>query len=219
MILHFSLGNLFMLFYFLLTTRYLQIRQRFKSAQLAALNHKLTQSRHRSSMMHLLLLQFNSLTSAITTNIYREIRVHNHFWAKYLTVYFVVYIMETCYMAYAFLFIHTRNGFIRWFFAYFAWQFAAILLLVTYECSVIVYCNCRMQRQQQRFCRQYQAIGNCSNRLRVIDLLKFDSLAANQRSVARLTFTLSNNYRINSQMFELILSYISLLFMMILRRN
>lgn len=38
--------------------------------------------------------------------LYQEISVHNNFWSKYLTCYFVVYMMEICYLFYGYLFVN-----------------------------------------------------------------------------------------------------------------
>lgn len=133
--------------------------------------------------------------------LFEEIRAQNRFWSKYLTIYFVVYIIEIVYLSYSYLFLDTAElGILQLFFPLFAVNFMLVLVLVTLECSQVVAKNCQLYREMQRATAQLQRIYP----LRVGDQLVVDSMAANYRNVPGICFKMLNNYRINSQMFQMV---------------
>ena len=133
--------------------------------------------------------------------LFEEIRAQNRFWSKYLTIYFVVYIIEIVYLSYSYLFFDTAElGILQLFFPLFAVNFMLVLVLVTLECSQVVAKNCQLYRDMQRATAQLQRIYP----LRVGDQQVVDSMAANYRNVPGICFKMLNNYRINSQMFQMV---------------
>lgn len=141
-----------MMFYFILTAHYILIKQNFVSKKLDRLVGKLFKSKTGPGQF---LRQFDRISSEILA-LYLEIRVQNRFWSKYVTAYFVVYIMEVCYMGYAFLFIPNSSGAVRFFFAFFALYFVLVLLVLTYECSCIVHRNRAILAERRLFTKLYQ---------------------------------------------------------------
>src|SRR5699024_6803992 len=145
--------------------------------------------------------------------IFAEIKAQNRFWSRYMTIYFAVYIIEICYLAYIFLFVQSSLGFQKLFFIFIAAEFLILIIGVTLEGSKVVNKNCRMHKRMQRIALKAQLLY----RFNVRERLKMDQMAMNYRNVSRICFTLLNGYRINSKMFQLIFYYITLLFMMIFR--
>src|SRR5699024_4042815 len=90
--------------------------------------------------------------------IYEEIQAHNRFWSKYLTIYFVVYILEVCILTYAALYVPSDIGFQKTFFIFFDVEFFLLLIWVTYECSLTVYNNTVAHRRSQQFYLQLQSV-------------------------------------------------------------
>ncbi len=136
--------------------------------------------------------------------IYEEVRGQNHFWSKYLTVYFAVYILEIAYLSYAFFFTQTESFLYKVFFAFLAIEFAALLLYITLECSQIVACNRRTHWRIWRILMTQNANPQQLNKSLINETINLDQMAAGSRTVEKVCFKLVNNYRINSQMFQLV---------------
>lgn len=218
------LTNVYMIFYFLLVVRYIRIKQgclQDKITQFEKLitgnqeihNHQGIQQQHYRL--------WKSLNVEIAS-IHDEIRGHNRFWSKYLTLYFALYIMEVflefnlsfsnkffiikiCYFTYGVLFTSERL-LDKVFFAFFAIEFSFLLLIVTLECSQLVAYNKKSYWKMRRLLDlQLQSHNNfLRHLLSVNELLKLDRMAATSRDVASVCFKLLNNYHINSQMFQLV---------------
>ena len=207
-----------MLFYFLLATSYIQIKQKCKFEKLYQLSSRIMEEKIakniKSNQNLNYWIQCREINGQIL-QIFAEIRAQNSFWSKYLTIYFSVYIMEICYFSYCLFFNSASNVLQRLFFAFFATEFLLIILYVTLECSKIVNTNCAMHRKSQRICLQLQLLY----RFKITHLLKTDLMAMNYRNIASISFKLLNNYKINSKMFQMLFSYISLFFIMIVRQN
>ena len=96
-----------------------------------------------------------------TIYLYEEILGYNKFWSKYLTLYFVSYIIEICYLVYTFFFVDSSIGtFYVKLFIFFGVEFFLLLTIITYTCSLIVYQNCIIQRNLIAFCYQIQSNAN-----------------------------------------------------------
>ncbi len=108
-----------------------------------------------------------------TFRIFDEIKSHNSYWSKYTTVYFVVYILEICYLSYAFLFVPTNVGIKRLFFIFFTIEFILLLIYITLECSRVVTTNERMHRDMQQISLKFKTS------LTITELLKLDQMEAN----------------------------------------
>src|SRR5699024_3962592 len=142
-----------------------------------SIQSKATQSSLQKIVSQKHWLRFKSLNLEIL-KLYDEIRGLNRFWSLYITIYFASYINEICCLAYAFFFVKSNLGFRKAFFLFFAVQFMAALVIITWECSKIVYKNCVAHRKSQRIALQLQQV----HRLRVRDMLKIDAMALNYQN-------------------------------------
>ena len=211
-----------MLFYFLMVVRYVRIKQQCRRVKIAKLLRR-TQARLSTvkalseTNSHQLWTYFKRINVEMSA-VHEEIRGHNQYWSKFITLYFVVYMMEICYLSYAFFFVPVPETSSKIFFGYFSVEFTLLLLYVTLECSRVVSLNVRMHRDCLRMALEFtkKAAGgivlggnNVSKKggVRLLaELLQLDDMAANSRNVSRICFKWTNNYRINSQMFELVSS-------------
>ena len=132
--------------------------------------------------------------------LYQEISVHNNFWSKYLTCYFIVYMMEICYLFYGYLFVKMTQIFPQIVFGFFFVEFVLLLLYVTLACSRVVTLNNTMHQQ----CVHIGFVIKQNQLLPVGDQLKIDLMRANTKNIPKICFKLINNYRVNSQMFEMV---------------
>lgn len=136
--------------------------------------------------------------------LFEEIGAHQGFWAKYLTVNYLSYVLLSCNFTY--LSIFTPDGQLRLleraFFRTFGLAFFAILVLITWQCSLLVYGNCRLHRTAQRTAIVFHS--HLKRRFSLAELLKVDGLTANYAGVFSVGFKLLNNYSINSKMFEMV---------------
>ncbi len=86
-----------------------------------------------------------------------------------------------------------------------------MLVFVTWQCSKIVLLNCRIHKTKcklgVRFTRVYQ--------LSFHEMMTIDAITAENRIVKKVTFKLFNNHRIDIQMFEVLLTYSTTIFLMV----
>ena len=235
-------SNLFLLYYFVLATRYIRIKQSCRQLRLTRLadiirkkvvSSPFTNNSRKSLQNSSVWRAFQRLNGQFLL-IFEEIWAQNRFWCKYLTVYFLVYIIDIVYLWYSFFFLDTSAlGILQVFFPFFAIEFTLLLVIVTLECSGIVAKNCQTHRDSQRVLLQLQLVYP----LTVFDLLKIDSMAVNYKNIPQICFKLLNNYQINSNMFQMVLnsseysydlliisifqlfSYTSLLFLMVVQKG
>ncbi len=133
--------------------------------------------------------------------IYEEIRAQNQFYCRYLSIYFLVYIVEICYLSYVFFFNDSPDLLLeRCFCLLMAADFLLIIVYVTFKCSLLVSRGCTMARQSQQISLKLQRV----HALKLPDLLKTDQMASNYKNIAGICFKLLNDYKINSQMFQLV---------------
>lgn len=196
------LGNFFMMFHFLMTLRYIRIKQKRRLSQINKLNKLLKIKEHFAIKDFKILHRFKRIHNEIVT-LYQEINAHNLFWSKYLTCYFVVYTMEICYLFYGYLFVKMTEIFPQIVFSFFFVEFALLLLYVTLECSRIVTLNNQMHQQ----CLHTAFLIKQTKLLKIRDQLKLDFIAANSKNIPKICFKLINNYRVNSQMFEMVKTF------------
>ncbi len=186
------------------------------------------------SFSRLQLLRFYRRLHLELAALFEHISRQNLFWRKYLTIYFFGYTVFSVYFLYIYFFyLEDSNAAgvqlswtMRHFFSLFGVEYAALLLFVTWQCSKIARRNVllhrrlitigrRLQAQQQQ--QQQQQHG-----LTLADRLKGDQLAADRRDIEKSktgAFTLYTGYPINSRMFELLFSYLSVIFMMVFKDN
>ena len=98
-------------------------------------------------------------------------------------------------------------------------NFVAILLYVTLQCSKLVYRNCKAARQAERIGKRFSMEQSLAQ-FGVLNRLKVDLAAANYEAVLEtVAFRLATGHQVNSRMFQLFFTYVSLLFMMVFKNN
>lgn len=237
------LVNVFMIFYFLLAVRYIRIKQQCLLKRILCLEAVVE---NNSKVLNCKISRFWKVFKALNVYqaaIHEEIKGHNRYWSKYLSIIFGIYIMEICFFFYSVLFNFNSEGttsiFSRLIFAIFGLEFSFLLLFITLECSKVVASNRQTHHQLRGIAVRLQQ-GQSNNFLSVLELLKLDRMVARGKDVASVCFKLINGYRINSSMFQLvsrgndyvytfwkvsicfvfqIFYYTSLFFMMIFRRQ
>lgn len=188
-------------FHFSINTSYFRIKQNYKLSQLKKLlinivNVKKNRDVHPANMKTW--KNFKNINKQFLV-LFNEIKAQNVLWSKFLTIYFISYINEICYLAYSFFFVPTGLGWKKTFFAFFAAQFMFSLILITVECSRIVEKNCTIHRKSQQLALQLQKVMPFS----VGEMLKIDRLAMDYKNIRRVSFKLLNNYRIDSKFFQM----------------
>lgn len=191
-----------MSFYFVMSTTYFRIRQKCKLVQLenfSKLDKKLANTKVKQTNTTIY-WKFCSLFQEIL-NLYKEVSVQNHFWSKYLTAYFIVYIIAIVYLTYCFFFVKTSlDGIKKSFFLLFANNFMVILIIITLECSRIVRLNLKLhQKCMQVSIQQLKLVS-----FNVREHIKIDQLIANYKFISQIGFRLLNSYQIDGNMFQMV---------------
>ncbi|KAH9397111.1 hypothetical protein TYRP_003417, partial [Tyrophagus putrescentiae] len=124
----------------------------------------------------------------------------NKFWCPYLTFFYTLYLLESCYYTYGFFFNknNTIGFFLRIFFAVGAVYFLGMLVFVTWQCSKVVFQNCQIQKTAQKLAIRFSLVYQLS----IHEMMTIDAIAANYRYVKKVSFKLLNNYRVDSRMFQ-----------------
>ena len=219
-------SNILMILYFCVTTtRYLRIKLRFKTAALQKLAAEVRRKKRRKTdyrrktfselwttfgQLHLQMVEFFS-----------EIGGHHRFWSKYLTVYFAFFTVEICYFAFILFFVVIEEKLLAQCLNFIGAEFLLLLLYVTWQSSRILYQSGRMHRQAvQLALKMGQSAGGSRKGFSLADHLKVNRMEDNHRSVATQScFHLVTGQQINSKMFEMLFSYISLVFMMVFKNH
>lgn len=200
-------SNVFMLYFFIVTARYLRIKQQFKFRKLKSLSAKLIQrinnfsNKNPTKFKSRTFLQKYARLNREIISLFQEIRAQNRFWSRYLTIYALAYIVEICELTYVFVFYAER---IKYLYAFLNVQFISILVLLTAECSLILYRNAQIHQLKRRFVLVHLLFDQQQQSLSIHNLLKFNSTEANQKAFCKTGFTLINNWQINSRMLELV---------------
>lgn len=199
-----------MVFYFSIFAHYIRLRQQFKVQQFARTMKKIKKciEKGRMSLLDKLWFKYMNLNMQMS-NLCEEITAHNKFWCKYLTLLYLLYIIASCYFIYAFFFDKNGNFWVKLYLAYFATLFLFILVFATWQCSTIVYNNVRIHRTSQKLAMRFIF----ANQLNIHHMFTIDALASNYQNVKDISFKLLNNYRIDSEMFQFLLSYSTMLFL------
>lgn len=199
-------SNIIMILYFCVTTtRYLRIKLRFKTAALQKLAAEVRRKKRRKTD-------------------YRR-KTFAELWATFgqlhLTVYFAFFTVEICYFAFILLFVVIEEKLLAQCLNFIGAEFLLLLLYVTWQSSRILYQSGRMHRQAvQLALKMGQSAGGSRKGFSLADHLKVNRMEDNHRSVATQScFHLVTGQQINSKMFEMLFSYISLVFMMVFKNH
>ncbi len=208
------ISNCLLMVYFCVSAKYLSIKQKGRAAAFDELSRSLM-NRNRPSRQPWRV--FRRLNGEVF-RLHDEIRAHNSFWGVYLSVYFLGYTILVCYFTYTFLYLGESLGWMKHFFSFFAFEYFAVLLYVTLQCSKIVRRNVLLYQKSQH-------IGLClkqqqqQTKVSTVEMLKIDQMVANGKNIEKVSFQLITGHPINSRMFELLFSYISIIWMMVFKNQ
>ena len=147
-------------FYFFLVARYIRIKQEFKLNKITKLMKVLTTNARQRKPNNPAIIwpKFCKINQKILF-FFDQLRGFNHFWNTYLTNYFLSYIIMICYMGYAFLFGRADGYWRKSFYIFFSIEFFLMILLITYECSIIVYNNVQIYKTNRAFCYTFGKVA------------------------------------------------------------
>jgi len=143
-----------MVYFFVLTTRCIQIQQEHLEQRINSLYRKCSfvsfhrkRKKRASPKFYLFRVDKCATLNLECFNLFAYIHQQNGFWSPYLSIYFSLYVIQICYTAYAFLFVVSEQPNQRAFFLVFGAQFFLLLATITYQASSIITTNCRFYRQ------------------------------------------------------------------------
>ncbi len=217
----FETGNVFMIYYLCMTSQYIFYKLQFKKLQYNNLLDKVSthiQKKKEFSVenyKNCYWTQFLVLNNQIFS-ICREITAHNKFWSKYLTFFYLFYVLDCSFYSYGFFFDDSSNidfYIFKIFFGICTFDFLFIIIYVTWQCSKVVFQNCQIQKIAQVLAKRLILVHQPNIR----DMLITDAIASNYKSVKKASFKLLNDYRVDSQMFHLLLTYTTILYLMVFK--
>lgn len=188
-------SNIFFIFFFCMTCRYLQIKQNFIKDQMKKLSQTLNATDRKQQKYWKI---FKNLLEKVS-NLHDEILGANDFWGTYLSWYFLMFTFKICYICYMIFFgnaIYLHKSF----FFLLGLKFFFVLNYVTLQCSIIVQNNICIEKKSQMLFRQFAVFGQ----LQIVDLLKFDRQVENASNIDQISFKLSNDFIIDSKGFEMV---------------
>lgn len=206
-----------MFFYFSMIAHFIHLKQQFKTQQYGRLEKKIFKvqiGRQLALKMRRLWMRYMSLNRQMSL-LCKNISAYSEFYSKYLSILYLLNIVVGCYFAFAFFTYRTDNSLLKAFFVAHVVHFLFILLFVTGQCSAIVYRNCRTHRIVQKLVVRFMV----NSQLDICQMLTIDGIAANYSSVKEISFKLLTNYRINSNMFQMLLYYTTMLLLMVFRQQ
>lgn len=182
-------GNVFMIYYLCITAQYIYLKQQSKKLQYNSLLKKIllliqkNKTFYKNKNQNRLWSKYSYVNSQ-TSLLCQEISGHNKFWCKYLTFFYLLYLVDSSYYAYALFFDNgsNYNFFIKMFFAVFTYQFLSMLAFVTWQCSKIVYQNGQLHKTSLTLAMKFNLIYQ----LNIRELLTIDDITANYQNVKSL---------------------------------
>ena len=150
---------MFMIFFVIIASRCIQIRQQSILSKLSELNSKLTIKAHcRKRPNHALCWwQYLSLNREML-RFCKHIQVHSRYWSPYLTIMLPYYNIINCYLAYMSVVIDIPFG-VRLFFILITIEIGLVFFALIKECAKVVKCNDQMLMQNRRFFGNFFAFG------------------------------------------------------------
>ncbi|KAH9402505.1 hypothetical protein TYRP_016032 [Tyrophagus putrescentiae] len=199
---------------------YLRVKQKLTVEQLTGLEKQEFISSKISTEFWSFFRKLNSKTLIFQ----KEVESQNRLWSIYLSIYFVVYMADICYLSYTFFFVPSTVGFIADVLILAAGNFAIILFYVTLQCSKIVNSSEMMYRQMMRMAMRRFEVDGSKKMLRTSlkNLLEVEQKAAehaDQSKEAFYSFTLVTGHQINSALFQSVATYTLMFFMIVFKDN
>ena len=210
--------DFFVIYFFILCCKYLRVKQKLTVEQLTGLEKQEFISSKISTEFWSFFRKLNSKTLIFQ----KEIEIQNRLWSIYLSIYFVVYMADICYLSYTFFFVPSTVGFIADVLILAAGNFAIILFYVTLQCSKIVNSSEMMYRQMMRMAMRRFEVDGSKKMLRTSlkNLLEVEQKAAehaDQSKEAFYSFTLVTGHQINSALFQSVATYTLMFFMIVFK--
>ncbi|KAH9402504.1 hypothetical protein TYRP_016031 [Tyrophagus putrescentiae] len=213
--------NFILIYFFVLTSRYLRAKQKCAAEKLKILekNDQTLPSWKTSKTFWYNFQKLNSSSVAFQ----KELNGQNKFWQSFLSIYFSVYMVETCYLSYCFFFLSTTADITTCVIFSASCNFVVILFYVTLQCSRIVNTKVTMFRQTMRMA--VQKVASDKKDLKEFKkvlcyLMKINLMAANEQFAGEdVSFTLITGHLINSTMFQSVATYTLMFFMIVFKDN
>ncbi len=213
-ILYILFSNFILIYFFVLNSWYLRVKQKCTAKKLASFEEKKFIKTSETSFWD----GFKKLNFKMST-FQMELVGRNRFWSKYLSITFSVYMAEICYLTYAFFFVSNKVDLISYVLPSMAANFVLILFYVTIQCSAIVNTSSTVHRQAMRMAvRRMSGVGHNKKEFKTLyHLFKLDLMAANDDEIS--SFTLVTGHQINSTMFQSVAMYTLMFFMIVFKDN
>ena len=145
----FSKAVVFVCFYIALTVHYTRIKQQVLVHKFIELTKRMHSHQQEFSFSHWTM--FVDMKRDILM-LYDEITVYNKFWSIFLTLAMVAHISLDTLLGYGWIFAD-KNATLsqRSFLIFFSIQCFTLILMITYECSMIVYNNAKIYKTIRQF--------------------------------------------------------------------
>ncbi len=211
--------NFFVIYFFILSCQYLRVKQKCTMEQLSSLE-KREFSSSSSKVSNNFWNLFKKLNS-ITWTFQKKIASYNRFWSKYLSIYFLVYMMEICYLSYCFFFLSTTADLTSYVLILAAGNFVIILFYITLQCSKIDSARETVHRQTMRMAIR-RFVKNDGKKEFLKNLFEVEQKAAehaDQCGETFYSFTLVTGHKINSAMFETVALQTLMFFMIVFKES
>lgn len=141
------------MYYFIITTRYIHIKQNYCMKLIDSEAKKLGNFREVYRI------------NAKIIKLFREISEYNRFWCKFITIEITFYTIQICYLTFSFLF-YSKS--FRMLFICLTVNFSVILLAIIWVCSMVVWKN----RVIFRKLRSFIVRSKVQIRFRTVQLIK-----------------------------------------------
>ena len=211
-----------MIYYLCVNTQYIYLKQKVIKKQYQFLLKRISLFNHKTKNIFVVQSQNELWTKFINLNtkvflLHKEISAHSKFWKTNLTVFYLIYLVNSSYYAYA-IFNDDVTSFSyisKIYFAIITFKYLFMLVFVTWQCSKIVLLNCRIHKITCKLGVKFSRV--CQ--LNFHKMMTIDAITAESRNVKKVTFKLFNNYRVDIQMFEVLLTYSTTIFLMVFGRQ
>ncbi|KAH9403671.1 hypothetical protein TYRP_014858 [Tyrophagus putrescentiae] len=148
------------------------------------------------------------------------------FWKTFLTMIFAQYIVYQVYMAYIAFYSTSMTIYIRLFFFVTVLEINGLLFWLIANCASVLTANGRFEKANRSFAfslftsslTQRETSSFKVSGVRLVQLIKAETLQCH-RSLSVYSFVLFDNYRIRSHTYYLIISYVSVFFMSLFKRE
>lgn len=150
-------GTLFLIFFTIMASRYIQIRQRHSLEKFSQINAKLNKQ-HVNNHANLVWLEYMKINREVLS-ICKQIRAYSAYWSFFLTLMFPYYIILQCYVINIVALVPEVPLFERSLFMLVLVQVTIFFFLLIKECAQVVKLNEKILVENRRFFLRYFNYG------------------------------------------------------------